>query len=243
MRSRRCRRKGKGLWRAVRSRRSAAALRRGASHSSGRIGGTSPGKWGATRFAWLPAGRDSIAGRRSAIVIASRTVGAIWKSAAFSSSPSIVPAAIAASTVSSRPGSSASARRTATSVEPLVLAARITSGAEDLTVTELIGIPSFAPSLKPTRGDMSRRSAHQMIWRIGCWKSSSPNRSTSSTAARVSGSAGKSGGSGWIRSSSRAIGRDPWVRLPSILTAGTVCQGIQLPARRPSRPPASGRCA
>ena len=60
-----------------------------------------------------------------------------------------------------------------------------------------------------------------MIWRIGCCSSSSPKRSASSTAARFSGSAGNSGGSGWRRSSSRAISSEPWTRRPSIFSAGT----------------------
>ncbi len=100
-----------------------------------------------------------------------------------------------------------------------------------MTVTELIGMPSRAPSEKLTSGDMSLRSDHQMTWRIGCWSCSSPKRSASSTAARRSGSAGKSGGSGRRRSSSREICFEPWVRTPSTFIAGTVLRGKPRPRR------------
>jgi hypothetical protein len=49
--------------------------------------------------------------------------------------------------------------------------------------------------------------------------------SASSTAARCSGSLGNNGGSGAIRSRARAILREPWIRSPSIFSAGTVIPG------------------
>ncbi len=56
----------------------------------------------------------------------------------------------------------------------------------------------------------------------------SPKRSASSAAARRSGSEGKSGGSGFSRSSSRAISREPCTRRPSTIIAGTVTAGKRI---------------
>ena len=63
----------------------ASALRSGSSQAAGRPAGSRPRSSGWTRLASSPAGRDSISGRRSCRVIARRMLGAIWKSAAFSS--------------------------------------------------------------------------------------------------------------------------------------------------------------
>ena len=63
-----------------------------------------PGKSGIARSASSPAGRPSIAGRRSSKVIASRRLAAIWRSAAFGGSAPSTPSAIQSSIRCSQPG-------------------------------------------------------------------------------------------------------------------------------------------
>ena len=106
----------------------------------------SPGKSGTTRSASSPAGRASIAGRRSSRVIASRRLGAIWKSAAFGCSPPSTPSAIQSSIRcehrrAARRGRRGRSRRSAS----LKRAARATIGAAVFTASP-IGTPSRAPS-------------------------------------------------------------------------------------------------
>ena len=60
----------------------------------GRPAGVLPGKSGTTRKASSPAGRRSIAGRMSSIVISRRTLVQIWRSAALTSSPPRTPSSI-----------------------------------------------------------------------------------------------------------------------------------------------------
>ena len=88
-----------------------------------------------------------------------------------------------------------------------------------------VGMPSRASGPASSRklawSDLWRFSAHHEIVRGICWNSSSPQRSASSTAARRSGSAGNSGGSGWIASSSRETFREPCTLRPSTFIAGT----------------------
>ncbi len=145
----------------------AGALRSGCSQAGGKIGGTSPGSSGWTRTARRPAGRPSISGRRSCMVIARRMLGAIWKSAAFSCSPSIVLAALSSSTRSSKRPNALRSARTFSSLASLKWAERATIGAAVFTARP-IGIPSFASVEKLRRGALSFFSAHQISWRIGC---------------------------------------------------------------------------
>ena len=64
-----------------------AAARKRLEPGGGSTGGAWPGKSGMARSAICPAGRSSIAGRRSSSVIARRRLAAIWRSAAFGGSP------------------------------------------------------------------------------------------------------------------------------------------------------------
>ena len=73
----------------------------------------------------------------------------------------------------------------------------------------------------------------QLAWPGRLAHRSSPQASAASTAARRSGSVGSSGGSGWTRSSSRAIARDPWTLVPSSFSAGTVLPGNPNARRAP----------
>ena len=123
----------------------ACAARSGSSHAGGSTGRRWPGNSGMARSAISPAGRSSIAGRRSSRVIARRRLAAIWRSAAFGGSPPSTPSAIQSSTRWSWPGSAARSARTASSSALFIRAAAATIGAAVLTASP-IGTPSLAPS-------------------------------------------------------------------------------------------------
>ena len=84
-------------------------------------------------------------GRRSSKVISSLTLGAIWKSAAFGSSPFRTPSVIHPSIRSRSSGSEARSARTFSSVASLKRAESATIGAAVFTARPT-GIPRRAPS-------------------------------------------------------------------------------------------------
>ena len=96
--------------------------------------------------------------------------------------------------------------------------------------------PSSPPFTK-TSGPCS--AAARPIRRVAIWKTSSPQRSASSTSRRRSGSAGKRGGSGRIRSRKRAISRFDLTRSPSRRRVGTVPIRSAVPSMRLDRPSSS----
>ena len=165
--------------------------------------------------------RPSIIGRTSSIVSRRLTLVAIWKSAAFGSSPPITPCSISSSTRSIMPGSASRSRRALSSVAWLKRRAAAAMGAT-VRAAIAVGMPSFAPSRYVAAVERSCFSAAQMSRRATGWSTSSPHCSAASTSRRRSRSAGKSGGDGTSASSASAICLVPWTFAPSILSAGTV---------------------
>ena len=202
----------------------------------------SPANPGTARRASSPAGRESISGRRSWLVSARRMLAATWKSAAFSCSPPIVPAAISSSTRCSSAGSFASAARAFSSVASLSRAASATSGPPVSRRAVRHAQPRFPQVAEPRLRNPGDRPDHDLargllqlfvpppldLQHRGC----APLRRPGRAAARAS--------------AGRAPGRSPATSAPGGRrppSPGRCCRGTEHADGQPRDRRAAGRCA
>ena len=145
-----------------------------------------PGKSGTARSAISPAGRPSIAGRRSSKVIARRRLAAIWRSAAFGGSAPSTPSAIQSSIRWSHPGSAARSAPHGLVVGAVHSVRRGHDRRRGLHRRGRSAPPAERPRRSCASAARSRFRTFQLIRRTAGWSTSSPQRSASSTATRSS---------------------------------------------------------